>query len=183
MKKLNYLLSFSFIAIMAVLTISCNNEKENQTLGQDVIIESNEIFTRSHNAKVESKAYFYKSLATFENGTADVDINKLADLAGKQISFVVLYEADAPWAEVFHTGKFSITGDDNLNGLMESYELSIVEQFAIDESNEGFVLEGSSILDEPVEAARKISLVDHVLMVQVKESPDEDVTEDTAENE
>ncbi len=182
MKKFNYLLSFSLIVLMAVLTISCNNQKENEALGQDIVIESNEIFTRSHVAKVESKAYFYKSLATFENGTTEVDINKLAELAGKQISLVVLYEADAPWAEVFKTGKFSITGDDNLNGLMESYELSIVEQFAIDESNEGFVLEGNSILDEPVEAARKISLVDHVLMVQVKETPPDEVREETAEN-
>ena len=63
MKKFNYLLSFSLIVLMAVLTISCNNQKENEALGQDIVIESNEIFTRSHVAKVESKAYFYKSLA------------------------------------------------------------------------------------------------------------------------
>jgi hypothetical protein len=183
MKKLNYLVSFSFIAIMAVLTISCNNEKEDKSLSQDVVIESNEIFTRSNNSKVESEAYHYKNLAVFTDGKADIDINKLAELAGKKVSLVVIYDAVAPWAKVFDSGKFSETGNDNLNDLMSSFELSIVEQFSVDENNEGIVLEGNSILNEPVEAARKLSLIDYVLMVEIKEVPTEDMMEETAENE
>jgi len=83
----------------------------------------------------------------------------------------VLYETNAPWAEIFNSGKFEITGDDHLNGLMESYNLQIIQQFAIDDANEGIVMQPTVILDDPVEAAREISMVDHVLMVHVKEIP------------
>ena len=69
-----------------------------------------------------------------------------------------------------------------LNGLMDSYELEIVKQFEIDDTNEGFVLEPNTMLENAVETAREISMIEHILMVQVKEVPS-DVTEtETAAN-
>jgi hypothetical protein len=132
---------------------------------------------------VSSKSYYYNSLASFENGKADVDLNSLADIQGKQVKLVVLYESDAPWAEVFNTGRYTVTGNETFNELMESYDLSIVEQFEIDDENEGIVLETDVLLDAPIEVARKISHIDYVLIVQIKEIPQDDVLEETADTE
>jgi len=189
MKNLKKFLQFSLIlAVASLFAVSCASDQQGTTTTADAsetaVEESTDDFaTRSLSKKVESKAYYYKSLAKFAKGEAKMDLANLADLQGKQVNFVVLYESMAPWAEVFNTGKFNKTGDDTLNGLMDSYELDIVKQFAIDDENEGFVLEPNNILDNAVETARELSMVDHVLMVHVKEVPtDETVTETAANN-
>jgi hypothetical protein len=184
MKYISKILSFSLVTLIALFTVaSCNTDQNTQIAHQEKITDTKDIHTRSTSKKVSSKSYYFNSLASFENGKADVDLNNLATLEGKQVNLVVLYESDAPWAEVFNTGKFTITGNETFNGLMESYDLSIVEQFEIDDDNEGIVLEADVLLDAPIEAAREISLVDHVLMVQVKEIPQDDVSEETADTE
>jgi len=94
----------------------------------------------------------------------------------KQFNLVVIYESDAPWAEVFTAGKYTKTGNETMNGIMESYELTIIEQLEIDEANECIVLEINDILDTPIDAARKLSLVDNVVMVYVKELPQDQIS-------
>jgi hypothetical protein len=184
MKSFKNFLQFSFvIAIAAFMTVSCASDQTETTVESMPNIESNEdITTRAVKKRVDSKAYYYKSLAEFKKGQATVDLAQLADLQGKQVNFVVIYDAIAPWAEGFAEGNVKTTGDDMLNGLMDSYELEIVKQFEIDDTNEGFVLEPNTMLENAVETAREISMIEHILMVQVKEVPS-DVTEtETAAN-
>lgn len=184
MKSFKNFLQFSFvIAIAAFMGVSCSSDqKENTTEAMPDIENTEGITTRAVQKKVDSKEYYYKSLAEFKKGQANIDLAQLADLQGKQVNFVVIYDAVAPWAAVFSEGNVKTTGDDMLNGLMESYELEIVKQFEIDEENEGFVLEPNESLENAVETAREISMVEHILMVQVKEVPS-DVTEmETAAN-
>lgn len=182
MKVLKNFLQFSFLAMFALMVVACSSDQTETADANTNDVESTELNTRGMQNKVMAKAYHYKNLASFAHGQAKLDLKDLATLEGKQINLVVLYEATAPWAETFNTGKFDKTGDDTLNGLMESYELDIVKQFAIDEDNEGFVLEPNTSLDNPVEAARELSLVDHVLMVHVKEVPAEEADPTTASN-
>lgn len=180
MKVLNNLLQFGFLAILSIMVVSCSSDQTKTADTSTKDVESTEINTRSASSKVAAKAYYYKSLATFKDGFADVDLNTLATLEGKKVNLVVLYEADAPWAEIFNSGRYDQTGNDTFNGLMASYELDIVQQFAIDEDNEGLVLEPNALLENPVEAARELSLVESVLMVQIKEVPKEEELNTTA---
>ena len=185
MKVLKNFLQFSFLAVLSIMVVACSSDKTETADANTADVESTELNTRGMASTVastvSSKAYYYESLATFEAGNPTMELKDLATLEGKKVNLVVLYEADAPWAEVFSTGKFDITGDDQLNGLMESYELEIVKQFEIDDENEGFVLEPSGTLENPVEAARELSMVNNVLMVHVKEVPTEEpATEETA---
>jgi hypothetical protein len=163
------------------MVVSCSSDQTETADATTTDVESTEINTRSASSKVSAKAYHYTSLATFKEGSADVELAQLAALEGKQVNLVVLYEADAPWAEIFNTGRYEETGDDTFNGLMASYELDIVQQFAIDEDNEGLVLEPSQLLKNPVEAARELSLIEDVLMVQIKEVPQEEDLNTTAD--
>ena len=184
MKLLKNFLQFSFLALLSILVVACSSDQTETADANTADIESTELNTRGMasqaSAQIASKAYFYKSLATFEAGEPTFELTDLATLEGKQVNLVVLYEADAPWAEVFSTGKFETTGDDQLNGLMASYELEIVKQFEIDEENEGFVLEPSGALEDPVGAARELSMVKNVLMVHVKEVPTEEIDTENA---
>lgn len=124
--------------------------------------------------------YSYKTLASFQKGKAMVSLDVLADLQNESISLVVLYEAGAAWSKVFQTGDFSKTGNDVLNGLMASYGLAITKHFELDEFNEGIVLDsGTGKVANPVEAAREISMVDGVLMVEVKQAPKAEVKGET----
>ena len=183
MKSFSKILSFNLLAIIVCSLFSCNTDQNTQIALHETIVDNIDIHTRGTAKKVSSKSYYYNSLASFENGKADVDLNSLADIQGKQVKLVVLYESDAPWAEVFNTGRYTVTGNETFNELMESYDLSIVEQFEIDDENEGIVLEADVLLDAPIEVARKISHIDYVLIVQIKEIPQDDVLEETADTE
>jgi hypothetical protein len=170
------LTSFLFCAI------ACTSDDTETSTVDSSDIESTEISTRGMNTKVQSKAYYFKSLATFQNGASKMNLDDLASLQGKEINFVVLYEASAPWAEVFNSGKYTTTGNDILNGLMETYQLEIVNQFDIDEENEGVEMEPLASLDNPLQTARELSLVDNVFMVELKEVPIVEEVLETADN-
>ncbi|WP_052595132.1 hypothetical protein [Aureispira sp. CCB-QB1] len=178
MKRIKTLLVFAvFASLLSLVVVACtNNEASNTTdtttKADSSIIDTSTLGTRTVKKKVAAKAYYYKSLASFEKGKVSLELEDLASLADKKVSLVVLYEANAPWAQIFSSGEFSITGDDHLNGLMESYNLQIIQQFAIDDANEGIVMEPKEILEDPIEAAREVSMVEHVLMVHVKEVPE-----------
>lgn len=163
------------------MVVSCSSDQTATADANTTDVESTEINTRSAANKISAKAYHYTNLATFKEGFADADLETLATLEGKNVNLVVLYEADAPWAQIFSTGRYEETGDDTFNGLMASYQLDIVQQFAIDEDNEGLVLEPNALLENPVEAARELSLVNDVLMVQIKEVPQEEDINTTAD--
>ena len=115
------------------------------------------------------------SLTMSKNGAAFAQ--RLYDLGGdfegKAVNLVVLYDTEAPWADVFNSGDVSKTGDDKFNSLLGMYDLAIIKQFELDEMNEGIVLEPNASISDPVEAAREISMIDYVMMVHVKEVPSE----------
>lgn len=178
MKHIKILLIFGFFAsFLSLTTVSCtNNETTDTTSATTVkadssIADTSSLGTRTVKNKVAAKSYYYNNLASFKKGKATLELEDLASLAGKKVSLVVLYEANAPWAEFFNSGKFEVTGNDHMNGLMDSYNLQITQQFAIDDANEGIVMEPKTALENPIEAAREVSMVDHVLMVHLKEVP------------
>lgn len=182
MKVLKNIIQYSFLTIIAITAVSCSSDQTQTTSASVAEVESTEINTRGIVAKVAAKAYYYNSLASFTDGTSMLSLKDLASLEDKQVNLVVLYETDAPWAKLFNSGKYNTTGDDKFNGIMASYQMEIVKQFSIDDENQGLVLESSIKLDDPITAARELSLVDHVLMVHVKEVPVEEQTEETASN-
>lgn len=131
--------------------------------------------TRTTQKKVAAEAYYYRTLASFVNGTLTSDnINSYEDQSN-QVNLVVLYEANAPWAEGLYTELPQTTGNEQLNELLTTNQLKIIKQFSIDSNNKGFVLESSSLLHDPIETARRLSLVEHVLMVNIKEVPPSDM--------
>ena len=182
MKIFKKIFQFCFLATLSFAVVACTSDDTETSTVDSSDIESTEISTRGLASKVQAKAYYFKSLASFEDGASKMSLDDLATLEGKEVNFVVLYDASAPWAKVFSTGKYTSTGNDILNGLMESYELEIVNQFDIDEENEGFVLEPLKKLDNPLETARELSMVDNVFMVQLKEVPPVEEVLETADN-
>lgn len=178
MKRVKTLMVFFLLTSFLSLTVvSCtNNEEETKTTNTTTtsdssIVDTSSLGTRTVTKKISAQAYYYKSLASFSKGAATLELDDLATLADKKVSLVVLYESNAPWAEVFNSGKYEITGNDHLNGLMESYNLEITQQFAIDDENEGIIMQPKENLDDPIEVAREVSMIDHVLMVHLKEVP------------
>jgi hypothetical protein len=188
MKRIKILLVFSILASFFSLTVvSCSNNDTTVAAttttttakADSSITDTFSLETRTLKKNIAAKSYYYKTLASFEKGITKSDLEELANLVGKKVSLVVLYEANAPWAETFNSGNFEITGDDQMNGLMASYDLQIVQQFSIDASNKGIVMEATTTLENPIEAAREVSMVDHVLMVNIKEVPATIVTADS----
>jgi len=167
-------LSIGFFVIIIALFSSCNNDAPKQSRADGT---SNETIskTRSMSSSIAA-AYNYKSLTTFKKGKnmMNMSLDQLADLEGKEVNLVVLYDTEAPWAEIFSSADvISTTGDENFNSLLKTFELYIIKQFQLDEMNEGLVLAPNKVITNPVEAAREISMIDYVLMVHVKEVPQE----------
>lgn len=172
-----------FVALTSMFTLSSCGEKAQDAAGSAVATPDSEsiISTRGNNSAAKAmrmKAaaiaeYNATTMATFEKGNMLVQMNleDYADIDGKQVSVVVLYESSAPWAEPLNQGDFSKTGDDTLNGLLASYDLSITKHFELDDFNNGIVLKPNSELvsDAALEATREISMVDYVMMVHLKE--------------
>jgi hypothetical protein len=174
MKRIKTVLTFSFFAsFLSLIVISCTSTNDETTSTTDIAtVRINSPIKDTRNAnKIAAKSYYYKNLVTLEKGKTTFELDDLANLVNKKVHFVVLYKADAPWAEIFQSGEFEITGDDQMNGLMAAYDLKIIKRFTIDGSNEGIVMEPKSILENPIEAALKVSMVEHVLMVNIKEVP------------
>lgn len=181
MKFLNNLLPLCFLTILSFIVISCSSDQTETAEANTTDVESTEINTRGAASKVSAKEYYYTDLAIFSEGLVDTDLETLATLEGKKVNLVILYEADAPWAEIFSYGKYEETGNDAFNDLMTSYKLDIIQQFAIDQDSEGLVLEPNGLLETQVEAARKLSLIEGVSMVQIKEVPLEEGLNTTAD--
>ncbi len=182
------LLSFSFVlAIFASFVFtSCSTDKTSNIASQAAGVSADNKTNRALQEvavsakKAVAAEYSYKTLASFKNGVSTMDLAAVAALQNESVSLVVLYDSGAKWATNFNAGDFSKTGDDVLNGLMASYELAITKHFELDEFNEGIVLESAKgQVSNPVEAAREISMVDGVLMVEVKQTPKEAVKGET----
>lgn len=181
------LLNLSFVlAIFASFVFSsCSNDKAAQIASQAAQVNTNSNTSRALEAASSENAIAkeyngYKTLAAFKNGKAQMDLATLANLENEAVSIVVLYETGAIWAKNFNAGDYSKTGNDIFNGLLESYELAITKHFELDEFNEGIVLEsGKGQVSNPVEAAREISMVESVLMVEVKQAPKADTKVET----
>lgn len=177
MKNLKQLLGISLLSLlMLVVLVSCGGGDDNSTSENIMQPEETEINTRSQESSL-AKAYHYKDFAKFVKGKAEVELKDMALLAGKLVNLIVIYESTAPWAAGLSDGKYDIIEDDKLNGLISSYDLTVTQQFAIDDENHGIVLESKKQLDNPIEAAREISMLTHILMVHVKDVPSPENTE------
>ncbi|MCH2045407.1 MAG: hypothetical protein MK212_14920 [Saprospiraceae bacterium] len=190
MKGIKNFFSLSLlIAVVAVFSFSSCSSDKNQKVDTSSLDNTRSLKAEKLSAEIKAKfekatAIYGKTKAAFAAGDSDMDLSTLANLSEEDgtmnLNLVVLYESSADWAEIFSTGEYAKTGDDKFNGLLESYELVITKQFELDEYSEGLVLEPNSSLDDPVSAAREISLIDNVLMVHVKEVPTEVNEDDTA---
>ncbi len=169
------LLNYAAIACLAAFTACNNPQSAEQIAGTAANKTQNTTGLRAATAaskKALATAVYYKTLAAFEKGKATADLGTLATLNNAKVSLVVMFESGATWATPFTDGNFSKTGDDKFNGLMESHGLAIAKHFEIDDMFEGLVLESSKgTVDNPIEAAREISMVESVMMVEVKELP------------
>ncbi|WCL81427.1 hypothetical protein PPO43_15735 [Saprospira sp. CCB-QB6] len=162
------------------LFAACQNNVDQKDLSASVVDTENMDKTRAgQQKKVKAKAYYYPSLVAFEKGQSQQDLsltalNKINEMEQKEYNYVVLYDAATSWAEVFSTGDYSQTGNDQFNELLASHNLLIVQQFEVDDMSEGLVLAPNANVDSPVEVARELSLIQDVMMVQLKEVPAED---------
>ncbi len=164
---LHYTLASCFFLL---LLCSCTNQQPS-ILEAPKLEASFLTKTRAAKKKVTAEAYYYRTLASFVNGSVTSTIIDEHPHAIQQVNLVLLYEAGAPWAELLEAGLPQATGNSNLNELLQSYQLEIVKQFSIDLNNKGLVLQASESLNDPVETARRLSLIEHVLMVNIKEIP------------
>lgn len=155
-----------------ILTLFSCNQDQPVTLEAPKMSKAALVQVRAVKKKVAAKAYYYRSLASFVNGTLTSTIMNDYDHDLQQVNLVVLYEANASWAEVFEIEQHTPIADKNIfHKLLQSYQLQIVKQFSIDQNNKGLVLEFTEQFDNPVETARCLSMLEHVLMVNIKEIP------------
>lgn len=178
------LCSFMLFAFVIMIT-SCSNptQKEKKKIAAPKVvpnIKHLELKTRSSKKKVAARAYYHKNIVSFSKGKPTIDLKTIADLTNTPVNLVVLYEARAPWAQIFKSGVLEITGNQKLNRILDTYGLQITQQFAIDNSNEGIVMEPLTSLEDPLKTAQDISEVDHVLMVHIKELPQSHPSEEIA---
>ena len=94
------LLSLPILLILiSLLVISCNNNQVTQDVDMEKIDTEQ---TRSTKHKIMSSLSLQESLANITKGDADVTFESFASLGDKNVSFVVFYEASAPWSSILN---------------------------------------------------------------------------------
>lgn len=162
-----YLLAGCFIGLLS----SCSENVS--TLKAPKLEDSAFTSTRAVKKKVAAKAYYYRTLLSVVNGSiTSTAVDDNTPNTG-DVNLVLLYEANAPWANVFDNADLTDATAD-LNKLLKSHNLQIVKQFSIDHNNMGLVLEPKDPNGDPVEIARNLSMLKHVLVVNIKQVPEED---------
>lgn len=129
----NVLCSF----LVLLLTISCNDNSNNQTFGTSILdTMSNEKIGQSTRAYIEDEK----------------EVEAL-------ISFTVIYNGDLT--------QMVNNDNSAFKALLETYGLEMQKPFEIDEENKGIILMPTTPLAAPIEVGKEISLIDEVLMVEV----------------
>lgn len=95
----------------------------------------------------------------------------LAKLKNKKLNFLIIYNYDASWADTFNSGSFTKTGSEQFNQLIKKYKLTIVKLFEVDENREALVLEQENSPRKVISCAKKLSKIDDVLTVHIKDVP------------
>lgn len=116
-----------------------------------------------------AKVIAAKSLASFEKG--ELTVGNLDNLVGKEPAIIVLYDNIAPWAASLQDDTVLKTGNELFDQVLAEQQLVIVKRFELDEMNNGLILEAKASDKTPdfVAAARRLSKVDYVLRVHLKE--------------
>lgn len=168
MKKYSVLF-VGFVALFVTLNLSsCSQIQEKQ--GASISDASNvKLQSRAAKEEVYPEIYNYPTVVSFAKG--DLIGTYSAPLEDKQVSLCVVYDNDTPWAEVFKTGNIERTGSYEFNQLLGGYDLSINNQFQIDGYNECIILNPNSAIEDIAKVCKEISVIDHVLVVHVKEWP------------
>lgn len=172
----------NFAAILLIFSLSsCTSEEKESTASNtsgktDVSLQSRAVKDEAY-----PEIYNYATVASFAKG--DLIGTYAAPLENKQLSLSVVYDNDTPWAEVFKTGNIERTGSYEFNQLLGEYQLTIRNQFQIDGYNECIILDLNVTLPDIAKVCKEISLIDHVLVVNVKEWPSiKNIEESTAAN-
>ncbi len=121
---------------------------------------------------VAANAYYYRTLGSFVKGATTQYDEVLKKAGHKSVNLVLLYNAKAPWIKMVDGVQQQTVSNEEFNAILEAYQLQITQHFAIDKKNKGLVLKPIAQLDDPIEPARLLSLVDHVLLVNIKEVPE-----------
>lgn len=162
---------YTYMALLLLQGLyACNTEFDHSP--NTTQTQRNFFHTRAQKSKsnVAAQAYYYRTLGSCVRGATTLN-RKALQAAQQAVNLVLLYDASAPWAEIIGAGLPQLTGDEKLNAILDAYQLEITQKFAIDAKNKGLVLKSTVHLDDPAEPARLLSLVDHVLMVNIKEIP------------
>jgi hypothetical protein len=163
MKNLSQFIQLSSIALMFIFFVaSCSLQAQKKD--KDVNLNLRALSQKSY-----PEMYHYKTIASFAKGESIGELPEM--LEDRQISLAVVYDSDAPWAEVFNTGKINQTGNYIFNQLLNAYKMSIRNQFQIDGYNECLILDLNAPIEDVAQACKDISTIDHILVVNIKQWP------------
>ena len=163
MKSLFALIPFGFVVFLLLgFVTSCQEDIKSNARAEINLI------SRAGNSEHYPEPYSYKTLISFANGH---EIGAIPNnLEHQQISIAIVYDNDAPWAESL-TNESLTTGDYKLNQLLTQNNLSIQHQFQIDGYNQCLILDLNTTMEDIALTCKKLSEIDHVSHVDIKEWP------------
>ena len=172
----------SALGLMIVVLLSACSQEQGQQMASS-LKQVEEAGTRALNQRAIEMSY--PSVASFKFGRLSADMAKGLDFADKRLSLVVLVETGTPWLAPLRQN-LARTADDKFNGHLEAYQLKIAKYFSVEGKMEALVLEAQEALEPKMalDAARDLSMIEGVEMVEVKEAPaaDQPSPSETAKN-
>jgi hypothetical protein len=156
----NLLIAFLLTASY-LLIFSCNSNVPKEEISSSLKYDETRTIKKSPN---------FKAVASFEKGKCISGQNELEQLSNTDLSFIVFYDSNVEWANIFNSGVYEKTGDDNFNKILMEYKLVISEQRAYDESSEMLMIEPNQKLEKPDEVAKEISNINGVISVHIQKN-------------
>lgn len=156
-----FLISFGLFALL----LSCSSD-ETQVSTIDLIeFESSELITRSSAKKFDSEIYYYKTIASFGLGSKSYSNQAIDKITNDQIYYLLKLDISSI------DSVSNISWNQNFENLKGEYSLSEVESFQVDQNTKIISLISNSKTTDPIDLAKKLSKIQFVFRVMIKERP------------
>ena len=171
-----YLLKPCTYLLFCLFLFSCENQNGKDVLAEADISMESTMITRGEYSFQNSEIAQQQTLIEFIQGQTK---NKSIDMQGlstNDFSYLVFYNANSEWAKPFSLSKFNQVRYEDFNHIIDTFRLEVKDFFKVQDDIFAISILPTTALEEPVELARDISMLNDIQMVLIKKSGDEDIS-------
>ena len=173
---MSYLFQPCAYLLICLFLFSCENQNGKDVLAEADISMESTLITRGEYSFQNSEIAKQETLIEFIQGQSKNNSVDMQGLGTNDFSYLVFYDANSEWAEPFSSSKFNQVSYKDFNHIIDTFQLKVKDFFKVQDDIFAISILPTTPLEEPVELARDISMLDDIQMVLIKKQGDVDIS-------